>query len=174
MRVSSAQRLGCAGQASTTGARTTPTTPAIPTTPAPCRPPEPPRRHRRPVLPRPRVRTPARRLAGHPVPASDAEAQARRDADTAAITTRIKQLDTVQNAQITALEEIPADPAAAMRSRIRDRVAELHDQRQQAETQLAALTDATLQALPAILNPSQDGHHDTANDTPAGLTPMGN
>ena len=29
------------------------------------------------------------------------------------------------------------------------------------------ITDATLQALPAILNPSQDGYHDTDNDTPA-------
>jgi hypothetical protein len=91
------------------------------------------------------------------LPASDAEARARRDADATALTARIKQLDTAQNAQITALEEIPAEPgnpaAAAMRARIRDRFAELHDQRQHAETQLAALAAATPKAAdPAILN----------------------
>ncbi len=168
------------------------------------------------------------------LPATDADAQTRRDADTAALTARIKQLDTAQNAQIKALEAIPADPdspaAAAMRARIRDRFAELHDQRQQAETQLAALTtatpkaadpdlidelpylgdvlpdlpdhlkarlfaafdltilwnktmgqatvnveitDATLQALPAIIDPSQDGYHDTAASTPASPAPVG-
>jgi site-specific DNA recombinase len=154
------------------------------------------------------------------LPATDAEAQARRDAQAAALAVRIRKLDTAQNAQITALEEIPDGPAAAaMRARIRTRFAELHQQRTQAETELdrltaatpraadpalldelpylgdilpdlppalrarlfaavdltilwnktggqatvtATITDATLAALPEILDPTQDGYHDTA------------
>jgi hypothetical protein len=167
------------------------------------------------------------------LPATDHEAAERRDTETAALTARIRQLDTAQNAQITALETIPADdPAgAAMRARIRDRFTELHTQRQQAETRLAALTtatpkaadpalldelprlgdiipalpnrlkarlfaafdltilwnktsgqatisveitDATLQALPAILNPGQGGYHDTSTlrADPAPMRPL--
>ena len=34
-------------------------------------------------------------------------------------------------------------------------------------TVTAVITDATLQALPAILNPDQDGYHDTAATNPA-------
>ncbi len=161
------------------------------------------------------------------LPATDAEAAARRDAQAAALRAQIKKIDTAQNAQITALEDIPDDsPAApAMRARIRDRFAQLHRQRTQAETELANLTattpkaadpalldeipyagdilpglppalkarlfaaldltilwnktdgqatvravitDTTLTALPDILNPAQDGYHDTANPpTPA-------
>jgi site-specific DNA recombinase len=155
------------------------------------------------------------------LPATDAEAAARRDTQTAALTTMIRKLDIAQNAQITALEEIPDGPAAqAMRARIRDRFAQLHAQRTDAETELAQLTaatpravdpalldelpylddilpslpaalkarlfaaldltilwnktggqatvtatitDATLAALPLILDPSQDGYRDTAD-----------
>ena len=91
------------------------------------------------------------------LPATDTEAAERRDAETAALAARIRQLDTAQNAQITALETIPADPndpaAAAMRARIRDRFTELHTQRQQAETRLAALASATPKAAdPALLD----------------------
>ena len=61
-----------------------------------------------------------------------------------------------QNAQITALEEIdPDNPAApAMRARIRDRFAQLHAQRTDAETRLAALVSAAKPkaADPAILD----------------------
>ena len=37
----------------------------------------------------------------------------------------------------------------------------------------AVITDATLQALPDILNPGQDGYHDTAPaDSPLTRTPL--
>ncbi|HLK72782.1 MAG TPA: recombinase family protein [Streptosporangiaceae bacterium] len=161
------------------------------------------------------------------LPATDADATAERDAQLAALTARLKQLDTAQKAQILSLEQLspdPADPAdtaaAAMRARITDRFAELHHEREQAQAQLDALhavvpqacdpalldelplagdilpgmppdlkarlfaaldlnvlwnktagqatvwveiTDATLRALPAILNPAQDGYDDTAD-----------
>jgi site-specific DNA recombinase len=173
-----------------------------------------------------RVFTPGRaELLAAQLPATDAEAAQHRDAQAAALKARLRKIDTAQNAQITALEEIPDDsPAApAMRARIRDRFAQLHDQRTTAETELAALTatqpkaadpglldeipyagdilpglppalkarlfdaldlnilwnktdgqatvtavitDATLAALPGILNPRQDGYHDTANPPP--------
>jgi site-specific DNA recombinase len=167
------------------------------------------------------------------LPATDAEAAARRDADTAAFKATIRKLDAQQNAQIRALEDIPDGPAAAaMRARISDRFTELHTQRQDAEAKLAALqaavpiamdpalldeipyagdilldlslplkarllaafditvvwnkpgnqvtvraviTDATLQALPDILDPGQDGYHDTAAtpaDSPLTRTPL--
>ena len=157
------------------------------------------------------------------LPATDAEAAARRDADTSRLNAIVRKLDGQQNAQITALGELNADPgdtaAAAMRARIRERFAQLHAERTTAETLLAALaaatpraadpailgevpyagdivpgmpsalkarlfaafditilwnktagqatvtaviTDATLQALPGILDPYQDGYHDTA------------
>ena len=78
------------------------------------------------------------------LPATDADAAARRDADAAALRAQITKLDKQQTAQITALEDIdPDSPAApAMRARIRDRFAELHQQRTQAETRLAELTAA--------------------------------
>ena len=169
-----------------------------------------------------RVFTPRRAaLLAAQLPATDTEAAERRDAAAAALKAQIKKLDAQQNAQITALEEIdPDSPAApAMRARIRDRFAQLHDQRTQAENKLAALaassprpadpaildelpyaediisrlppalkarlfaaldlsilwnktgsqatvyatiTDATITALPEILDPGQDGYHDTA------------
>jgi hypothetical protein len=157
------------------------------------------------------------------LPATDAAASADRDAAAAAISTRLRQIDTAQNSCILELEQLPADPAdtaaAAMRGRIRARFADLHQEREQLDAQLAALasttpkaadptlldelplagdvlpglppelkarlldafgiqilwnkpgrqatihaeiTDATLQALPAILNPGQDGYDDTS------------
>jgi len=88
------------------------------------------------------------------LPATDAEATARRDAHAAALNTQIRKLDAQQNAQITALEEIPDGPAApAMRARIRDRFAELHTQRTKAETELDALTATQPRAAdPALLD----------------------
>ena len=167
------------------------------------------------------------------LPATDAEAAARRDAETAALRATIKKLDAQQNAQIRALEDVPDGPAAAaMRARIRGRFTELHTQRTEAEAKLATLeaatptamdptlldeipyagdvlpglplalktrllaafditvlwnkpgnqvtvraviTDATLQALPDILDPGQDGYHDTAAapaDSPLTRTPL--
>jgi site-specific DNA recombinase len=103
-----------------------------------------------------RVFTPSRApLLAAQLPATDADAQARRDADAAALRALVAKLDRQQNAQITALEEIdPDSPAApAMRARIRDRFAELHTQRTEAETRLTALTAAKPRAAdPAILD----------------------
>jgi len=162
------------------------------------------------------------------LPATDAEAAARRDAEAARLNAIIRKLDGQQNAQITALGETSANPgdsaAAAMRARIRERFAQLHAERTTAETRLAALaaavpravdpailgevpyagdivpamppalkarlfaafditilwnktdnqatvtaviTDTTLHALPGILDPDQDGYHDTTA-TPTG------
>ena len=157
------------------------------------------------------------------LPATDAAAAAGRDEQAAALNAKLRQLDTAQNAQILALEQLPADPgdtaAAAMRARITARFAELHADREHTEAQLAALaaavpkaadpalleelpvagdilpglpadlkarlfdafdlqilwnkpgqqatvfaeiTEATLQALPGILDPGRDGYDDTA------------
>jgi len=180
---------------------------------------------------RDRVFTPGRAsLLAAQLPASDAEAEARRDADATRLRAQIKKLDAQQNAQITALEDIPEGPAAkAMRARITERFTELHNQRTHAEDQLTALTtrtpraadpaildeipyagdilpslppelkarllaafdvnilwskqdgqatvtavitDTTLQELPGILDPSQDGYHDTIPAVPAQATGM--
>jgi len=95
------------------------------------------------------------------LPATDAEAAARRAADAAKVRAVIKKLDAQQNAQITALEDIPGDPGdpgdpavAALRARIRDWFAELHNKRHAAETLLAALTTTADPAAadPAILD----------------------
>jgi hypothetical protein len=160
------------------------------------------------------------------LPATDADATAARDAEAAALQARIKRIETAQNSCILELEQLSADPAdtaaAAMRTRIRARFADLHREREQLETQLANLakttpaaadpalldqlpalgdilpdlppalkarlfaafdlevlwnkpgrqatvfaeiTDATLQAIPAILDPGQDGYHDTSPQT---------
>jgi hypothetical protein len=93
----------------------------------------------------------AERLAAQ-LPVTDAQAAAR-TTQTAALKARIKKLDTAQAAQIKALEQIPDSlAAAAIRARIMDRFVELHD------------------ALPDILNPDQDGSHDTA--APEHATPL--
>jgi site-specific DNA recombinase len=168
---------------------------------------------------------PARaRLLAAQLPATDAEAQASRDAQAGALGARLRQIETGLNSCILELEQLPADPAdpaaAAMRARIRARFADLHREQQDKQAQLAALsaatpqaadtslldqlplaghvlpglapdikarlfaafdvqilwnkpggqatvhaeiTEATLKALPAILDPSQDGYHDTAD-----------
>jgi hypothetical protein len=171
---------------------------------------------------RDRVFTPARgELLAVQLPASDAEAAARRDTAAAALAAQVRKLSAQQDAQVRALEDVPEGPAAKdMRARINERFAQLHTQRTTAENQLAALaaeqpraadpaildeipyagdilpglppdlkarlfaafdlsilwnkpmgqatvtvtiTDATLTALPGILNPRQDGYHDTAS-----------
>ena len=160
------------------------------------------------------------------LPATDAAAAADRDTRSAALAAKLKQIDTAQNAQILALEQLSADPgdtaAAAMRARITARFAELHADREQAEAQMSALTaatpkaadptlleelplagdilpglpadlkarlfeafdlqilwnkpgqqatvfaeitEATLQALPGILDPGRDGYDDTTEST---------
>jgi hypothetical protein len=167
------------------------------------------------------------------LPATDAAAAADRDATAAAISTRLRQIETAQNSCILELEQLPADPAdaaaAAMRGRIRARFGELHTEREQLETQLntlsasqpracdpalldelplagdilpglppdlkaklfeafdlqilwnkpgrqatifAEITDATLQALPGILNPGQDDYDDTNEQPSAKLAVM--
>jgi site-specific DNA recombinase len=90
------------------------------------------------------------------LPATDAAAAADRDAQAAAISTRLKQIETAQNSCILELEQLPADPAdtasAAMRGRIRARFADLHE-REQLDTQLAALNAATPRAAdPTLLD----------------------
>jgi hypothetical protein len=88
------------------------------------------------------------------LPATDADAAAQRDTQTAALNARLKRIDNAQNSKILELEELPADPsdtaAAAMRARIRARFAELHTERQQIETQLRALEKTT----PAAADPT--------------------
>ena len=71
-----------------------------------------------------------------------------------ALRVQIRKLDTQQNAQITALEDIPEGPAAkAMRARITERFTQLHAQRTKAEQELAALSDHQPDAVdPAILD----------------------
>ncbi len=77
------------------------------------------------------------------LPATNQAAQADRDTQAAALTARLKQLDTAQKAQILSLEQLSPDPAdtaaSAMRARITDRFAELHHQREQAQAQLDTL-----------------------------------
>jgi hypothetical protein len=62
------------------------------------------------------------------LPATDAAARTDRDAQTAAIQTRLRQIDTAQSSCILELEQLAADPAdtaaAAMRGRIRARFGE--------------------------------------------------
>jgi hypothetical protein len=164
------------------------------------------------------------------LPATDAAATADRDEQAAALQSRLRQVETAQNAQILALEQLPDDAgsgaAAAMRARITARFAELHAEREQAEAALGALaavtpqaadttlleelplagdilpalppglkarlfdafdlqilwdktggqatvhveiTDATLAAIPGILNPGQDSYDDTAELDPGEL-----
>ena len=189
--------------------------------------PDPPRRHHGPVLPRPHIRTPARRPARHPAPRN------RRRSPSPPRRRHHRPHHPHPPARHRPDHCPGRNPRRPRRrhSRLHPRpFTELHDQRQHAETQLAALaaatpkaadpalldelphlgdilpglpdqlkarlfaafdltvlwnkpgqlatvtieiTDAALQALPAILNPSQDGYHDTANNTPAGPTPMG-
>jgi site-specific DNA recombinase len=170
-------------------------------------------------------------LVAAQLPATQADAQAARDADRAALTLRLKHNETAKNAQILAFEHLPDDPDAAadIRTRIFDRFAELRTEHDQLQNQLDALdvtparpadltlldqlpltgdplprldpqtkaqlfqalnleilwnpadrqatiwveiTEATLHAIPAILNPDHDGYHDTRPD-PDQLTPAG-
>jgi hypothetical protein len=161
------------------------------------------------------------------LPATDAAASADRDQRAAALTARLKKITTGQDSCILELEQLPADPAdtaaAALRTRIRARFAELHAEREQLQAQLgtlaaivpqaadttlldqlplagdiltgmpddlkarllaafdlqilwnkpgqqatvhAEITEATLRALPALLNPSQDSYDDTSEHAP--------
>jgi DNA invertase Pin-like site-specific DNA recombinase len=90
------------------------------------------------------------------LPATDAAAQADRDARAAALRTRLRQIDTAQGSCILELEQLPAGPAgtaaAAMRTRIRARFADLHAEREQLQAQLDALAAATPRAAdPGLL-----------------------
>ena len=165
-------------------------------------------------------------LVAAQLPATQADADAGRDAARAALELRIKQNETAKKAQLTAHEHLPQDDpgtAAEMRTRIFDRFAELRAEREQLQAQLDTLgtttpqpadlslldqlplagnplprltpqdkallfqalnleilwnaadrqatiwveiTDTTLRAIPAILDPSQDGYHDTDPDQP--------
>ena len=77
-----------------------------------------------------------------------------------------------QNSQILELEDLPADPAdtaaAAMRARIRARFADLHHEREQLETQLAALAKTTPAATdPALLRRTPAPGRHPARPAPA-------
>ena len=103
--------------------------------PAPCRPPRPGSTGHPAVLRRPCLRPRRARLLAAQLPATDAAARADRDACAAALKARLRQIDTGQNSCILELEQLPADPAdtaaAALRTRIRARFADLHAEREQ-------------------------------------------
>ena len=91
------------------------------------------------------------------LPATDAAAAAERDARAAALAARLKRIEVAQNSCILELEELSADPAdsaaAAMRGRIRARFAELHSEREQIESQQAALAKTAPQTVdPTLLD----------------------
>ncbi len=89
------------------------------------------------------------------LPATDADAAAERDTQTAALQARLKRIEAGQNSCILELEELPADPAdtasAAMRTRIRGRFTELHTERQHIQAQLDALTQTVPKAADVTL-----------------------
>jgi hypothetical protein len=60
-------------------------------------------------------------LLADQLPATDAAARADSDASAAAIAVRLKKITTGQDSCILKLKQFPADTAAAMRTRIRDR-----------------------------------------------------
>ncbi len=98
------------------------------------------------------------------LPATDATAD--RDARAAALTAKLRQLDTAQNAQILALEQLSADPGlpADLKTRLFDAfdLQILWNKPGQQATVFAEITEATIQALPGILDPGRDGYDDTA------------
>jgi pentapeptide repeat protein len=74
------------------------------------------------------------------LPASAADAAARRDQQAAALAAQVRKLDAQQDAQVRALEDVPDGPAAkAMRARINERFTQLHAERTAAEDKLNAL-----------------------------------
>jgi hypothetical protein len=89
------------------------------------------------------------------LPATDAAAAADRDAQAAALTARLRQIDTGLGSCVLELEQLPADPAdtaaAALRGRIRARFAELHTEHEQKTGQLAALAQVTPKAADTTL-----------------------
>ena len=109
----------------------------------------------RPVLQRARLRPRPRRPARRPAPGHRRRRDRRPRRPRRRPERKLRQLDTAQNAQILALEQLPADPgntaAAAMRARITARFAELHADREHTEAQLAALTAATPKAADPTL-----------------------
>ena len=98
------------------------------------------------------------------LPATDATAD--RDVRAAALTAKLRQLDTAQNAQILALEQLSADPGlpADLKTRLFDAfdLQILWNKPGQQATVFAEITEATIQALPGILDPGRDGYDDTA------------
>jgi hypothetical protein len=88
------------------------------------------------------------------LPASDTEAQARRDQQAAALAAQVRKLDAQQDAQVRALEDVPDGPAGkAMRARINERFSQLHAERTEAEAKLTALASRQPKAAdPAILD----------------------
>ena len=110
----------------------------------------------RPARIRPRPRRPARR---YPAPTATAD-QARRDAQTAALNQRLRQIDAAENAHAHEIEVLthddqaaPAQAITALRSRILARFTELEDERATISAQLAELAKTAPQASdPALLD----------------------
>ena len=94
------------------------------------------------------------------LPDTAAEDQARRDAQTAALQLRLRQIDAAENAHAREIEALTHDTTGAgtravtaLRSRILARFTELEDERDQIDTQLADLAAATPAAAdPALLD----------------------
>ena len=89
------------------------------------------------------------------LPATDAQAADDRAAQETALKARIARIEAAQNAKILELEDLPANPGdpagQAYRARIRARFAELHDERDQLETQLKTLAKTTPAAADTTL-----------------------
>jgi hypothetical protein len=96
-----------------------------------------------------------------------------------ALAAQISKIDAQQAAQIRSLEEIPylgeilpsLPPALKARLFAVTDLAIVWSKDKGHATVTAVITDETLAALPAILNPAQSGYHDTAN--PADPEPCG-
>jgi len=110
-------------------------------------------------------------LLADQLPATDAQAAADRDAQEAALNTRINWIDNAQNSKIRELDDLPADDhqgTQAYRARIRARFAELHQERELLETQLKALAKTT----PAAVNMSMLDQLPLAGDVLPRLSPQ--
>lgn len=105
---------------------------------------------------RTRIFTPGRMaLLAAQLPASDADAATRRDKQAAALAIQIRKLDAQQDAQVRALEDVPAFDLAI-----------LWNKEDWQATVTVTISDETLAALPEILDPDQPGYHDTTAADP--------
>jgi hypothetical protein len=96
-----------------------------------------------------------RHLLASQLPTTDAQATADRAAQLTALRARHARIEATKDSKIIELEELPADPddpaTQAYRARIRARFAELHNEREQLETQLKTLAKTTPAAADTTL-----------------------